>query len=354
MEAAHSPSPPMSAPPRLSSWFDRILPRLVLYYALLFGLSWSVWNVVPVGLRDFVVRNLGPVMGGAQVTRDPAAPFSPAVTGGLGASHEMAFLAVFVGVSAILLALPMAWVYMHTRQKKGYQQSVVHTIVLLPAVVAAVSLLVRNNVGLAFSLAGIVAAVRFRTTLEDSKDAVFIFAVSALGLACGVHLEFAAALSLLFSCIALGLSYSDFGRTPPSLEGARADQHLQRAVQIANRTSQFVARLDREILEGMAPAQLDALAQRVKRRRVELGDASERWDATLLVVVTDDAGRPAVEQVLTEYAKKYEFTRAEFLDGATRLTYSVRARKAVPLEELAAAVERDCLPYVTSAELVEP
>jgi hypothetical protein len=333
---------------------DGIIWRLSLYYAALFILSWVAWNGVSPAMHDFLSRNLEPVMGGAQTTGELTAPFTTGVAAPGGSSHDMAILALFVGLVAILLALPMAWVYMYTRKKKGFQQSVVHTIVLLPPVVAAVSLLVRNNIGLAFSLAGIVAAVRFRTTLEDSKDAVFIFAVSALGLACGVHLEFAGALSLLFSFIALGLWYTDLGRAPPALEGARAEQHMQRALEIANRTSQFVARLDREILEGMAPAQLDALAQRVRRRRVEIDEnGAERWDATIVVQITDDAGRPLVERILGERAKKFEFNRAEFLDGGTRLTYSVRARKGIRVQELVTFVEQDAMPYVASVDFEE-
>jgi hypothetical protein len=215
--------------------------------------------------------------------------------------------------------------------------------------VAAVSLLVRNNIGLAFSLAGIVAAVRFRTSLDDSKDAVFIFAVSALGLACGVNIEFAAALSMLFSAIALGLWFTDFGRTPPDMEGARADLHMQRALAIANRTSQFVARVDREILEGLAPAQLDALAQRVRKRRGQVDPGESAWDCRIVVFVTDDAGRPLVERILGERTKGYEFTRAEFLDGKTRLSYNVRTRKALRADELAQVIARDGLPYVDTA-----
>ena len=342
----------MAGPPaRFKSLYEGIVPRLVVYYAGVFAVGWMSWNLLPSPIRDFLARNLGPVMGGAQTTGDPSAPFTPAVPAQVGTSHEMAFLAILVGIIAVVLALPLAWVYMYTRQKKGYQQSVVHTVVLLPPIVAAVALLVRNNIGLAFSLAGIVAAVRFRTTLDDSRDAAFIFAVSALGLACGVHLEFAAAMSVLFSGIALALWYSDFGRTPPSLEGARAEQHMQRALAIANRTSQFVARLDREILEGMAPAQLDALAQRVKKRRVETEETEAPWDASLVVVITDDAGRPLVEQILGERAKKFEFTRAEFLDGSTRLTYSVRARKGVRVQELATFVEHDAAPWVASVNI---
>lgn len=333
----------MAGPPTpLRAFLSSIVARLAAYYLAVFALGWSTWNLLPAGPRDMLARNLGPVMGGATFTKDLTAPLTPAVPTGMGDSHEMAILALLVGTMAIVLSLPLAWVYMYTRQKKGFQQSVVHTIVLLPAVVAAVSLLVRNNVGLAFSLAGIVAAVRFRTTLEDSRDAVFIFAVSALGLACGVHLEFAAALSLLFSVIALGLWYSDFGRMPPALEGARAEQRLQRALALANRTSQFVARVDREVLEGLSPVQLEALAQRLRKRREDVAPAEEapRWDATF-VVVTSDGGRPVVEQVLGARAKKWEFTRAEFMDGRTRLSYNVRLRKGLTLDEVLNLVRQD-------------
>ncbi len=327
------------------SWFrlalGSIITRLVAYYLAVFAVGWSTWNLLPPGPRDFLARNLGPVLGGAQPTGDLSAPLTPAVTGPIGGSHEMAILALLVGSMAIALSLPLAWVYMHTRQKKGFQQSVVHTIVLLPAVVAAVSLLVRNNVGLAFSLAGIVAAVRFRTTLDDSRDAVFIFAVSALGLACGVHLEFAAALSFLFSVIALGLWYSDFGRTPPALEGARAEQRLQRAIAIANRTSQFVARVDREVLGQLSPAQLDALSMRVRKRKAEVESEAPKWDASVVVLVSDDTGRPVAERILGQRTKRFEFNRAEFMDGSTRLTFSVRTRKGLTLPELAALIKQD-------------
>jgi hypothetical protein len=269
--------------------------------------------------------------------------------------HVEAIVAVFVCFVAVVLSLPIAWVYMYTRQKKGYQQSVVHSIVLLPAVVAAISVLVRNNIALAFSLAGIVAAVRFRTSLEDTRDAVFVFGVCALGLACGVNVEFAAVLSVLFAAIALSLWYTDFGRTPPSLEGERADQHMQRAIEIANRTSQFVARVDREILESLAPPQLEALAERVSKRRAEhAGDNGARYNARLTITLTDDEdGRAVVERALRERTKRFELMRTETEGGDAVFVYGLRTRKGLRLDELRDLLERDCVPYVVSVDLEE-
>jgi hypothetical protein len=57
---------------------------------------------------------------------------------------------------------PIAWVYVLTRAKRGFQQSMVQTLLILPVVVAGVITIVKNSIALAFGLAGIVTAVSFR------------------------------------------------------------------------------------------------------------------------------------------------------------------------------------------------
>jgi hypothetical protein len=59
----------------------------------------------------------------------------------------------------------------------------VQLLIILPLVVAGIVVLVKDSLALAFSLAGIVAAVRFRNTLDDSKDAVYVFLATGVGLA---------------------------------------------------------------------------------------------------------------------------------------------------------------------------
>jgi ABC-type molybdate transport system permease subunit len=240
-------------------------------------------------------------------------------------------------VAAGTMATPVAWLYTITRQKRGYRQSVVHTLILLPVIVGGVVVLVKFSLALAFSLAGIVAAVRFRTTLEDSKDAAYVFVATGIGLASGVELHVAATLSVLFNLVTLLLFHSDFGRTPARLEGERAEQRMQRALEIANRTSQFVARLDREILSDLAPEQLDALVGRAQRhRRGEAGTddtngGSTRFEGTIRVR-TDGShrAREALELLLGQDAKTWSFRgSATGEDGSQRLEYTVRLRKSV-------------------------
>jgi hypothetical protein len=67
---------------------------------------------------------------------------------------------------------------------------------------------------------GIVAAVRFRNTLDDSKDAVYVFLATAIGLASAVNLPVAAVISIGFNALALVMYYTDFGSAPVELDGA--------------------------------------------------------------------------------------------------------------------------------------
>jgi len=237
--------------------------------------------------------------------------------------------------SAALLALPLAWLYTITRQKRGYRQSVVHSLILLPVIVAGVVVLVKFNLALAFSLAGIVAAVRFRNTLEDSKDAVYIFAATGIGLSSGVDLVAAATLSFGYNLVTLILFRSDFGRTPSLLAGEMAEERLRRALEDANRTGEFVSRVDHEILEGMAPQQLDALADRAwKRHREAARDTGEddkaKFDCVLSVRTDGSSGaRLAVESVLVRLAKRWQSQgEATAEDGGRRLEYAVRFKKS--------------------------
>src|SRR5687768_5995846 len=214
--------------------------RVVAYYLALGGVLAAFWRLVP-HWRPTAATWLGtPLFGG--VAPDQPGAAAPAITSG-----QLGAMAAYAMILAVLLAIPVAWIYTLTRQKRGYRQSVVQTLVILPAVVAAIIVMVKYSLALAFSLAGIVAAVRFRTTLDDSKDAVHIFLATGIGFAAGFEPAVAIALSVLFNGVVLALWYYDFGR-PMRLEGRDADQRVERLMRMANRTGEFVARLDSQVL----------------------------------------------------------------------------------------------------------
>jgi hypothetical protein len=336
---------------------SNIIIRLIVYYVVVAIVGIVAWKYLPTSFKDLLYSATQPLVGLSNapptgfMTPDPVVDALPPLA--------VVLMGIIASGAAIVLCVPVSWTYMFTRQKKGYNQTIVHTLILLPVVVAIVATLVRSNAALAFSLAGIVAAVRFRVALEDSRDAVFVFAVMALGLASGVQLEAAAVLSVLFVTVVLILWYSDFARTPPSLEGERAQKHYEKAVAIANRTSQFVARLDREILDSMAPAQLDALQARLDKQKQKFGLTTEaaeeegpRFEGRITVHVGDpDQAQPAVEAVLQASLKRWKMVRIERTDGEARIVYAVRPKKGHNLEEISNTLTNEAAPFVANVEV---
>jgi hypothetical protein len=267
-------------------------------------------------------------------------------------------LAITVAVAmlaAVLLSLPVAWVYQLTRAKRGYQQSVVQLLIVLPAVVAGIVLLVKYSIALAFSLAGIVAAVRFRNTLDDSKDAVYVFLATAVGLASAVNLPVAAVVSIAFNTIALVLWYTDFGSAPVELDGRIADQRLKRARQLA-RTGTFVARIDDEVFRNMTREQLEGVAQRAwKRAQAQETDAGDEAPQEVRVRIrTNDlaAMRRAVDPRLTENVKNWRIGAIGDNEGVQTAEYHVQLKKKASPDDLLALLRASGSDQVLTVELL--
>jgi hypothetical protein len=330
--------------------------RVAAYYVLLAAGTALAWQVLPGLEAVFSAQRLEAI----NQTRSQADPLLEAL--GASSAPTMAppvALAVTTGlcmIGAFLLMLPVSWIYILTRQKKGFRQSVVQTLIILPIVVAGVVLLVKNSVALAFSLAGIVAAVSFRNTLRDTKDAVYIFLAIGVGLAAGVQVMSAAAvMSFLFNVIVLIFWYTDFGRAPAHLEGPRAARRLERSLALANRTGAFVAQLDRDILKSMSPEQLQALASRARRRVGEvesLPKPPKPLDTVVRVQSPDPEGaRPQIEEILATQVKAWKFSGTQ-RDGAGSavLEYRVRLRKSVPAPVLTGELRTRLGPRATGVE----
>jgi hypothetical protein len=316
-----------------------LIVRLVCYYAVLVGVMVTIWRYMP---RSEVIAHesldalfgslgAGAIEGGGRRARAVAATPLDQTT--------LAVTVALAMISAVLLALPTAWVYIRTRSKRGYQQSVVQTLIVLPLVVAGVVVLVKYSVALAFSLAGIVAAVRFRNTLDDSKDAVYIFLATGIGLASAVDLPVAMVISVLFNAIALALWYSDFGR-PPALEGRIAERRLQRAMEQLSRTGTFVARMDEQVFQDMPAEQLAAVAdrawRRARRHNPETPDPEGRREALLRIRTSDvQALRLKIEPVLEEHLKRWRYGGVVHdPDGTSIVEYAVVLKKSVPADQL--------------------
>ena len=189
---------------------SKLLIQLSLYY-LVIGLVIVVAVKVWPELRGYL-----PIGGVEQLITQPAKnplQASEAIraehVGNLG---ESLFWLVVAIIGAVLASLPVSWVYMAVRSGEEYDQSLVNTIIVLPMVVTAIVIIVQNSLALAFSLAGIAGAVRFRNSLKSSGDALFILLSVAIGLSAGIGaIELAAVISIALNYTFALLWLSEYG-----------------------------------------------------------------------------------------------------------------------------------------------
>jgi hypothetical protein len=119
----------------------------------------------------------------------------------------------------------------------------------------------------------------------------------------------------------------------------------------------FVARVDDEVLASLGPEQLDALAQRVRKRREELTPELPtvpqlEYDCRLRVVTTDAAAaRPLLEPVLERDVKKWMLEKVDAGSEQEVLYWHVRWRKGVTPAAVLEDIRKDGAPYVVHAEI---
>ena len=153
---------------------------IAVYYALVLILFYGSQQLFP-GLKQYMpVGGLEEILTQAQGSLEViASSIQPQY-------RDDAIRLAFGIVGSVLLMLPISWVYFITTRTKRVDRSFAQTIVVLPVVVAGVAVIVHDSLALAFSLAGVVAAVRFRFSLNEPAHALYIFAAIAVGLGAGI------------------------------------------------------------------------------------------------------------------------------------------------------------------------
>jgi len=155
---------------------------ITFYYALCVGAMWLLLIKIPAIQEFFPIGGLGDL---AARDGESFEPIYSTVEETVFAPSSPLRLA-FASIGAAILIIPVSWIYFITSRTKEVNQSFVQTIIIMPIVVTGISTIVMNSIPLAFSLAGIVAAVRFRFTLDQPSHAMYIFAAISIGLASGI------------------------------------------------------------------------------------------------------------------------------------------------------------------------
>ena len=188
----------------------KLLGQLTIYYAIIAAITFVTVKLWP----DF--QSYLPIGGVKTLISQPAqnlleAPDSLRAASGGNLGDSLFWLVVAI-IGALLAALPVSWVYMAVRSGDEYDQSLVNTIIVLPMVVTGIVIIVQNSLALAFALAGIAGAVRFRNSLKSSGDALFILCAVAIGLSAGIGaVELAAVISIALNYTFAILWLTEFG-----------------------------------------------------------------------------------------------------------------------------------------------
>lgn len=127
-------------------------------------------------------------------------------------STEMSLMSAFITmIAAVVMGWIIAFTYYHT-QEENYQRSLAITLLMLPVILSVIILFIGSNIARAFSLAGTLSIIRFRSAPGDPKDIGFIFFDIAAGLACGVGLYGYGLVFVIILCLVIVISekYSFF------------------------------------------------------------------------------------------------------------------------------------------------
>src|SRR5207302_6039974 len=188
----------------------RLLIKLTIYYAVIGIAVFAAIKIWP------AITGWLPIGGVEQLITQPSKNPLHA-TEAVRAAHvsnlgQSLFWLTVAVIGALLTSLPVSWVYMGIRNDEEYDQSLINTILVLPMVVTGIVIIVQNSLALAFSLAGIAGAVRFRNSLKSSGDALLILLAVAIGLSAGIGaVELAALLTVAFNYTFLALWISEYG-----------------------------------------------------------------------------------------------------------------------------------------------
>jgi hypothetical protein len=306
------------------------MARIAIYYLILAAAGLLLVRYSPM-VRETIGGGGGSGVDASGVDAifgaDAPPPVGSALVG--TSAWSQALLATVSMLGALLVMVPVTWVYMFTRRQRGVDESVVHTLLILPVAVTGIVMVVGSSVALAFSLAGIVAAVRFRTTLDDTKDAVYVFLAIGVGLASGIQaLGVGIALSVVFNVVVLVLWSTRFGNAYAG-KGASA-LGIGDVLAGPNSAATALRVGDPAILEAAKPSDVADIADRSVRMERHISEErakkkEKRANSLILVHARAAEGAQAyVEPLLEERSVRWKLAEIGPGPSGVLLVYLAR------------------------------
>lgn len=205
---------------------SRLATHLAFYFAVLIGLILTIMEFRPEALQ-YLPFGGADALSGAEVqdVQELVAPDTSgqelaesAPSSGKDRADNVGGIIFFlVGhlTGTIIVMIPITWTYKAIRYDVGFEKTFARALLILPICATTIVLLIQDSLPLAFGLAALVAAVRFRVTLDEAIDGIFIFAAVCVGLAAGIgYLGVAIVMGAFFCFTNLVLWKLDYGKNP--------------------------------------------------------------------------------------------------------------------------------------------
>lgn len=247
------------------------------------------------------------------------------------------FIVTFFALTiTFLLILPVAWVHIITKGNET-DPALTQTLIVLSIIVAGVMLLLEDNLARSFSLVGVVAAVRYRNTIKDPKDAVYLFLSLGIGMACGLQAYHVALFLSLFDC---GILLVLWAYQTGAKQVGEADllQTLKASEKKGERTpAEALAWLS---LAGRARLEAGLRTQSkyilLASTFAKTGKKKLNAVITIETLTGSDSARDALNATLQDDAGKWRLIGSELRDGVNVIEYLGRLprRRTPPLNLL--------------------
>lgn len=128
--------------------------------------------------------------------------------------HSSFITVIYTLLISFLLSTMIAIVYEKTFRGLSYSRNFVQSLILSSIVAATVMQAIGDSLASGLGMMGALAIIRFRTSLKDPRDIVFMFSALASGIACGVGGYHIAVVGTVGFCIvAFILYHSPFGQS---------------------------------------------------------------------------------------------------------------------------------------------
>ena len=301
-----------------TSLLDHIIVRLVVHYFATFLFFGGLLELLPGVFLELQVAERIESSSLSAMNFEQAEP-------------DTGLTQVFIPVTMSLLfsflfTLPVVWVYRWTRTRKKYDQAFAQTLLVVPIAIALVVFLVKDSIALAFSIAGIVAAVRFRTSLNETMDAIYMFIVIGIGLAAGIQYGSVAVLaSVTFNAVVLVVWRMNWGAEPVVLDGFRL-VHSDKG--------------------NPLPGAMGVTQE---------GKKLKPFNASLRVFTSRvGSAQHATEAILPTYASRWQLAKVVEREGdASIVEFDVRLKKKADPDAFTAALESITMGHIQKVELEE-